>query len=81
MPRTVINLDPEDKAWLDHEASARHVPMTELVRRAVRGYRVREQSLEQPNLQEALARTASIWGGGDGLVWQRRHRDEWARKS
>jgi hypothetical protein len=32
MPRTLINLDPEDKAWLDREARKRRLPMTELVR-------------------------------------------------
>jgi hypothetical protein len=79
MPRTVINLDLQDKIWLDHEARERHVPMTELVRRAVRSYRVREQSRIHPDLQDALKRTSGIWRGGEGLAWQRRRRDEWDR--
>lgn len=77
MPRTLINLDPEDKEWLDREARARHLPMTELVRQAVRDYRTRQQSLAQPSLQTVLARTAGLWRGGDGLAYQRRLRDEW----
>jgi hypothetical protein len=77
MSRTVINLDPKDKAWLDHEAKVRRVPMTELVRQAVRAYRIRQESLDRPNLQEALARTGGIWRAGDGLTYQRRLRKEW----
>lgn len=64
MARTLINLGPEDKEWLDREARARHVPMTELVRQAVRDYRTRQQSLAQPSLQAVLARTAGLWRGG-----------------
>jgi predicted transcriptional regulator len=77
MPRTVINLDPKDKAWLDHEAKVRHVSMTELVRQAVRAYRTRQESLDRPNLQQALARTGGIWRSDDGLAYQRRLREEW----
>ena len=79
MPRTLINLDPDDKAWLDREARKRHVPMTELVRRAIRSYRIREESGARPSLQTALSRTAGIWRNGDGLAWQTRLRDEWDR--
>lgn len=77
MPKTLVNLDPSDKAWLDREARRQNMPMTELVRRAVRSYRLREQSKKRPTLAEALAETAGIWRGGDGLAWQQRLRDEW----
>jgi hypothetical protein len=79
MARTLINLDPDDKHWLDREARKRHVPMTELVRQAIRSYRMREESRGRPALQNALARTAGIWRQGDGLAWQQRMRDEWDR--
>ncbi len=79
MPRTLINLDMEDKAWLDDEARRRHLPMTELVRQAVRSFRLREESLQRPDLSEALARTAGLWRQGDGLAWQQRLREEWDR--
>lgn len=77
MQRTLINLDPDDKAWLDREARTRHVPMTELVRQAVRAYRVREESLGRHKLQYLLRETAGIWHHGDGLEYQQRLRDEW----
>lgn len=77
MARTLINLDPDDKAWLDREAQARNLPMTELVRQAVHGYRIRHESHGLTDLQAALRRTAGIWRHGDGLDYQHRVRDEW----
>jgi hypothetical protein len=81
MPKTLINLDPDDKAWLDREAKRQRLPMTELVRQAVRSYRLREQARRRPTLREALARTAGLWTHGDGLGWQQRLRDEWDREA
>lgn len=80
MPRTIISINPEDKHWLDREAKRRNLPMTELVRQAVHSYRVRAESLAKPDLQAALARTAGIWPGGDGLEHQHRLRDEWDQR-
>ena len=75
--RTVVSLDPEDKEWLDRKAQQEHVPMTELVRRAVR--RMREESTASPGAFETLLReTSGIWRAGDGLSYQRRLREEWA---
>ena len=79
MPRTLINMDRDDKVWLDREARTRKLPMTELVRRAIKNYRLREESHGRPTLQAALARTAGIWRQGDALAWQRRMRSEWDR--
>lgn len=79
MAKTLINLDPDDKAWLDREARRQHVPMTELVRQAVRSFRIREQSRRKPRLADALAHTAGLWRQGDGLAWQQRLRNEWDR--
>ena len=76
MPRTVINLDADQKAWLDQQAALRGVAMTELVRQAVRAFQAREQA--KPSLQQVLDRTAGIWRGGDGLDYQRHMRDEWS---
>ena len=78
MPRTIVSLDEENKAWLDQQAAVRRVPMTELVRQAVREFRIREQSKSKPALQEVLKRTAGIWRGGDGLAYQERIRREWS---
>ncbi len=77
MACTFINLDPDDKAWLNCEAQARHLPMADLVRQAVREYRVREESRRLTGLQSALQRTAGIWRQGGGLAYQQHLRDEW----
>jgi hypothetical protein len=80
MPRTLINLEADDKQWLDAEAKARGVSMAALVREAVHEYRVRDEAAGCPDLAQALADTAGIWRRGDGLAWQRRLRDEWAQE-
>lgn len=77
MPKTLVNLDPDDKAWLDQEARRRKLPMTELVRQAVHSYRQREQNQTPPALDDVLARTAGLWRHGDALTWQQRLRGEW----
>ena len=77
MLRTVVNLDEKDKAWLDQQAVLRRIPITELVRRAVRDFRIREQSMSKLALQSALARTAGIWQDDDGFEFQERIRKEW----
>ncbi len=74
MVRTVIALDEQDKAWLDDRARAEGVPMTELIRRAVRMLRA---APDTPTTQELLERTRGIWPSGDGLEYQERVRDEW----
>lgn len=76
MPRTLINLSDDDKHWLDQEARSRRKPMTELVREAVRNYRMQQESSALSGLQAALARTHGIWRQGDGSAWQQRLRDE-----
>lgn len=77
MQRTLINLDPDDKAWLDRTAKQQQIPMTEVVRQAVRAYRLREESHGQQQLQHAIRETRGIWRSGDGLDYQKRLRDEW----
>jgi len=44
-------------------------------------YRIREQSRQQPDLQEALDATSGIWRRGDGLDYQNRLRSEWSRET
>ena len=75
MARIVIDLDPDQKAWLDRQATLRGVSTAELVRRAIRDYRSREEG--RPSSKDALERTAGIWRGEDGLDYQRRLRAEW----
>jgi hypothetical protein len=77
--RTVISLDAGDKAWLDRAARSERVPMTRLVRRAIR--RLREEQEGAPQSFDRLLReTAGSWRAGDGLAYQRRTRAEWRRR-
>jgi len=78
MPRTIVNLMSDDKAWLDAEAKRRGQSMTSLVSEAVAEYRVRHVSDQSPNLEQCLSQTAGLWRQGNGLVWQNHLRDEWA---
>ena len=80
MPRTIINLSDDDKVWLDRRARTERVPMTELVRRAVREYRERYHAGGPSRLRELLGRTSGCWTHGDGLDYQDAVRDEWERR-
>ena len=80
MIRTLISLDPEDKAWLDRKAKAERTPMAQLVRRAIR--RMRDESESDPaGFERLLSGTSGLWKKGDGLAHQNKLRREWnARK-
>lgn len=76
MVRTVISLDEDDKLWLDHRAAEEGVPMTELIRRAVR--LLRDQApADHQSLDDLLTATSGLWKQGDGLNYQERVRREW----
>ncbi len=75
MSRTIISLDDEDKAWLAEHARHENVPMTEIVRRAIR--RMRDEERTQEAFSAALRDTSGIWPQGDGLAYQQAMRDEW----
>ena len=76
MVRTVISLPEDDKTWLDKEAKKQKVPMTELIRRAVRMMRKQQEPAEVP-VESLLENTSSTWAHGDGLEWQSKLRREW----
>jgi hypothetical protein len=76
MIRTIISISEEDKAWLEETAAEEGVPMTEVVRRALRMLRAKTERDEPPTAQ-LLERTCGLWKGEDGLAYQRRLRDEW----
>ena len=78
--RTIIRLSDEDKAWLDRQARARQVSMTELVRRAVRAYRKHHDHGTPGRLQELPEQTRGGWAHGGGLRHQDAVRDEWERR-
>lgn len=77
MTRTLVNIDDDDKRWLDLEARSRGVPMTRLVGEAVHEYRVRQEAADRPGMDRVLADTRGLWRQGDGLEWQQRLRGEW----
>jgi hypothetical protein len=76
MVRTVISLEQADKDWLDERASEEGVPMTELIRRAVRLLRAHSR-LQRPEWDDLLTRTSGIWKHGDGLEYLEQMRGEW----
>jgi hypothetical protein len=80
MVRTVISLDAGDKAWLDRVARSERIPMTKLVRHAIRRLR-REREAAPQGFDVLLRETAGIWKGGEALRYQRRMRAEWDRNA
>ena len=79
MIRTIVSLDPEDKAWLDRKARQERTPMTRLVRRAIQ--RMRQESESNPSGFDRLLReTSGLRKFGDGLTYQRKLRAEWDKR-
>jgi hypothetical protein len=76
MVRTVISLDVDDKRWLDRAAASEGVPMTELIRQAVKLLRERTRR-RRPQVDDLLDQTSGSWKLGDGLAYQRKIRREW----
>ncbi len=76
MTRSIITLDPDDRAWLMRKAKQERVPMTELVRRAVRQFR-RQSGPTTLGFDQVLGETAGLWQHGDGLAYQKRARRDW----
>lgn len=81
MPRTVISLDKSDKDWIDKQSRAERVPMTEIVRRAVRRYRDEVGKMPDKDIRGLLKRTSGLWREGDALAYQTRLRKEWADRA
>jgi hypothetical protein len=79
MVRTLISIDPDDKAWLDREAKREGVPMTRVVQRAIA--ELRKQAEGNPAAFERLLReTAGVKKFGDGLTYQRKLRAQWDKR-
>jgi hypothetical protein len=79
MIRTIVSLDPDDKAWLDRKARQERTPMTRLVRRAIQ--RLRQESESNPSPFDRLLReTSGLRKFGDGLAYQRKLRREWGSR-
>lgn len=61
MIRTVFRLEPEEKDWLQRSARSEHLPMAEVLRRAVRLYRVRREAPEPSPSQLLLWSDPTLW--------------------
>jgi hypothetical protein len=73
MTRLLISLEESDRLWLQQQAKETGVPMSEVVRQALR----RAQESGQKPMKDLLASTKGLWRAGDGLRYQRRVRKEW----
>jgi hypothetical protein len=73
MTRTIISLDDADRKWLAERAKATGVPVSGLIREAVR--RMRQD--EGLDLGDLLKMTRGVWRGADGLEYQQRMRNDW----
>jgi hypothetical protein len=79
MIRTIVSVDPDDKEWLDCKARDEHVSTAELIRRAIRKYRL-EAETDNPPVAALLDSTRGLWKAGDGLAYQQRLRQEWCER-
>jgi len=61
MIRTVFRLEPEEKDWLRRCARSERLPMAEVLRRALRHYRVRRETPEVPPSQLLLWSDPGLW--------------------
>jgi len=73
MTRMLISMEENDRHWLEQRAREAGVPMSEVVRQAIR----QAQENSQKSMMDLLASTQGLWRQGDGLRYQRRIRREW----
>lgn len=73
MTRMLISLEETDRRWLEQRAQEAGIPMSEVVRQAIR----QAQESGQKPLKDLLASTKGLWRQGDGLRYQRRVRKDW----
>ena len=76
--RLLVNLDDDDKQWLDRTSAREGISQSELVREALASYRAR-QAPSPDRIQQLLQNTRGTWHHGDGLAYQSDVRDEWNR--
>ena len=78
MVRTIISLDESDKRWLDSRARAERRTMTQVVREAIRYFRMEagKAGKGKPGLKDVLKLTKGTWSKGDAVAWVRKMRAE-----
>ncbi len=77
MIRTVISIESNEKAWLEQQARAHQVTMTEMVRRAIHYYHDSLLQQGKADLSMLLHETHGIGFQEEGLHYQERVRSEW----
>jgi hypothetical protein len=80
MIRTIISIDDDEKHWLDLKAKEQGTTMTEVVRQAIRQYRMggRKTAGQGKTYAEILKLSKGTWSQGDAVEWVRKLRaDEW----
>jgi hypothetical protein len=73
MTRLLISLEDNDRRWLEQRSRETGVPMSEVVRQAIR----QAQENSRKPMKDLLASTQGLWRKGDGLRYQWRIRKEW----
>ena len=76
MVRTVISLQEDEKRWLDRQAERAGTTMTEVVRQAIRSYRLSSAKgpAAAPTYADILKNAKGTWSQGDAVAWVRRLR-------
>jgi hypothetical protein len=75
MTPITINLEPEDRTWLEQKAKQNQTTIAALISQAVKRLRVEETNSASFDL--LLEQTRGIWKGSDALVYQQEIRKEW----
>ena len=75
-----LNLAPEERAWLAHQAQIDHVPQTEVVRRALHLYRLKTATPDTQSFEELARMTSGMLQREDGLLIQQKLREEWSER-
>ncbi len=75
MTPITINLEPEDRSWLEQKAKQKQTTIAALISQAVKRLRVEETNSASFDL--LLEQTRGIWKGSDALVYQQEIRKEW----
>jgi len=80
MTRTIVSIPEDEKRWLESRSRRLRVSSAELIRRAIRDYRLKESG---KTLAKVLRETAGTWTSikGDTRAHVDALREEWDRKT
>ena len=75
--RTVVDIPPLERAWLDKKAKEQGISMAQALRQTVKAAREAEQ--KHAAFLRLMDKVKGTWTHGDGLAWQKKLRAEWPR--